>query len=247
MYVVKLLNYPDEYYCFDDNELDYIRIYGRIPETVLRLDISTIQDVENCDIFQEKLGKLLYNKYVPEVKIRTEVIDGVTVYNTTEPFYINGQNNAIKISGLIMCLGVYLVNTVNGNIVGFHYETVEDDKEKRKLDDSVDLITSWGDNFDIIIYRLPNKKYSDAQDISISIIENFYGKNAQVIEVTDSSVIYPPIQPSSFKHISSRCCNKCDEQQYILLGPHPTISHNRKVREFIKYGDREEVEMSGFV
>ena len=64
-----------------------------------------------------------------------------------------------------MCLGVYLISTVDCMVVGFHYETGEDEKEKSKLADSKDLIASLGD-YKIFIYKVPNQKYSKAQDDS---------------------------------------------------------------------------------
>ena len=241
-YIAQLLRENDQYYCFHDDELQYIETYGMIPETLIRLDKSSITEVENCDIFQEELKRPLYNINVPEEKIMKEVINDKTIYNVTEPFAVNSSNNSIKISGLIMCLGVYLVNEINENIVGFHYETAEDDKENTKLKDSMELIESWGDNYKIIIYRLENKKYEEAQIKSIKIIEEFYNKKATVILTENSSIIYPPIKEKS---ISFKCA-KCTEEQYELLGPHPTLSHNRKVREFIKNNDKELVKIMGF-
>lgn len=164
LYMVKLLH-KDKWYCFEKDELREIYDSLTIPGTD-----EAVEDAIIC------MGNE-FNKddcYKPNsYKVKTSIYRDEEGYLHCEDGCFYDKNEKCVISGLIMCLGIAVVNK-NGDKILCHYVTGDDDSEteKNKLkkvkEEMQERNWNW-DNSTLKIYYMKNIKYKDAQNKSINI------------------------------------------------------------------------------
>ena len=192
LYIVKLLD-KEEWYCFEKDELREIYYSLTIPGT----DEAVVDPIICMGNEFNKDNCYKPNSY----KDTTSMYRDEEGYLHCEDVCFCDKNDKCIISGVIMCLGIAVVNK-NGDKLLCHYVTGNDDSEteKNKLkkikQEMQERKWNWN-NSKLIIYYINNRKYIDNQYESINIVAEALKINRENISlrISESGKIY--FEPSA--------------------------------------------------
>lgn len=197
LYIVKLLD-KEEWYCFEKDELREIYDSLKIPGTNEDVEhhIKCMSNDDNCF----KANSYKANSYKDTSTHRDEDTKSIhhdeKGYKYCEDVTFCGKNDKCIISGIIMCLGIAVVNE-NGDKLLCHYVTGNDhyETEKNKLEEIKQEMQerNWNwNNSKLFIYYINDKKHSDAQNKSINIVAEALNIDREKIslQVSENSKIY---------------------------------------------------------
>jgi hypothetical protein len=211
IYLIKYL-YEDLYYCTNDtNEYnDIMYKHNVIPGTAILLDITDVSEIKDRDKCDGIIDTGYKEGSVSSFQRRYENINEFTVYETEDTFYVNFNNNeTIKLSGLITCIGVY-IKSKEGGLIGFHY--VDETLDENKIPQALSLMkmnNMTTENSTLLLYYVPNKRTDvhEKQIKTINFIKEHLGfETNELISGNESSVIYG-ITPSTISSRSSVTLN----------------------------------------
>ena len=215
IYLIKYLNYDNDndidiYYCTNNiEELDYIKIVKVIPRTAVKLDVNTIIEIDE-DTSCEKIRDTQFRtKEISSFKHNYKIVDDFEVYSTDEPLYVNlKKKETIKLTGLISCIGVYIISKQKKGLIGFHYVEKDEPADKYKILDAISLMKMnkmTTENSSLLLYYIPrsNEKLKRKQlDTLDYIIEKLGFNESEIIKGKESSITYGIDINSSHPNIS---------------------------------------------
>lgn len=189
LYIVKLLD-KDKWYCFEKDELREIYDSLTIPgtdEAVVDPILCMGNEFNRDNCYKPTSYKVITNIYRDE--------EG---YLHCEDVCFCDKNDKCIISGIIMCLGIAVVNK-NGDKLLCHYVTGNDDSEieKNKLkkikEEMQERNWNWN-NSKLIIYYMKNMKYNDDQNKSINIFAKALNIDRENIslQISKSKIYFEP-------------------------------------------------------
>ena len=161
-------------------------------------------------IIDEKIRDTQFRtKEISSFKHNYKIVDDFEVYSTDEPLYVNlKKKETIKLTGLISCIGVYIISKQKKGLIGFHYVEKDEPADKYKILDAISLMKMnkmTTENSSLLLYYIQrsNEKLKRKQlDTLDYIIEKLGFNESEIIKGKESSITYGIDINSSHPNIS---------------------------------------------